>query len=183
MSVPRRRFLKSGALAAVAVGLLSKAPLIAFGQDSTRSATQDGTYPIPYEAKTDRVFYFTKSTFDPYLDTDFTVRAGVLVATLRLIEVEACGSPAPKGAGECFSLTFRADRTLSIARTIHTFDHYALGKFDLFVSETKMKNDPDTIYYVAVINHRTEAGPPPKPEKPPARESRPKSKPGRDPEQ
>jgi len=177
MSVQRRRFLKSGALAAVAVGLLSKAPLNVFGQDSTRSASQSGNYQIPYEAKTDRIFYFAKSTFDPYLDTDFTVRAGVLVATLRLIEVEECGTPAPKGAGECFSLTFRADRTLSIARTIHNFEHDALGQFDLFVSQTKMKSDPDGIYYVAVINHRTEAAPPPKPKKPPARESRPKSKP------
>lgn len=175
MSVPRRRFLKSGALAAVAVGLLSKAPLIAFGQESTQSASPAGNYQIPYEAKADRVFYFTKSTFDPYLDTDFTVRAGVLVATLRLIEVEACGSPAPKEAGECFSLTFRADRTLSIARTIHGFEHDALGKFDLFVSTTKMMSDPEGIYYVAVINHRTEVGPPPKPGKPTARAPRPKS--------
>lgn len=161
MSFPRRKFLKSGAMAAVAVGLLAKSPFLALAQDSNR-AGRPVEHRIPYEAKTDRVFYFTKSTFEPYLNTDFTVKAGAIVTTMRLIEVEDCKASAPKGAGECFSLMFRADRTLSIARTIHVFDHDALGEFSLFVSRTKKTSDPDGIYYVAVINHRLES-PAPRP--------------------
>jgi hypothetical protein len=159
MSVPRRTFLKSVSIAAVAAGFLSKAPLIAHGQDSSRSASPAGYHRIPYEATTDKVFYFTKSAFDPYLNTDFTVRASLHTATLRLIAVEECKSP---GEGECFALTFRADRTLSPLSTIHPFEHDALGEFNLFVSTTTKKTDPDGLYYVAVINHRTGKAPAPR---------------------
>jgi hypothetical protein len=152
MAVLRRSFLKSGLLAALAAGLLTRAPLIALGQDATRSKTQTDYFQIPYQAKTEKTFYFTKSTFDPYLNTEFTVRASLNVATLQLIAVDECK---PAGKGECFSLTFRADRELSPLTTIHPFEHGALGKFELFVAPTKQTNDPDGIYYVAVINHRT----------------------------
>lgn len=152
MAVLRRSFLKSGLMAALAAGLLSKAPLIACGQDATRSKSLTDYFQVPYQAKTEKTFYFTKSTFDPYLNTDFTVRASRNVATLQLIKVEECK---PAGKGECFSLTFHADREVSPLTTIHPLEHGALGEFNLFLAPTKKLNDPEGLYYVAVINHRT----------------------------
>jgi hypothetical protein len=164
MSLSRRTFLRTSTVAALFASLALHPLKTAFAQksdlnlQSTTTAAGSPYYEIPQEAKRDRVFYFTKSTFEPHLNTDFVVRAGVIVTTLRLIEVEDCGSTdneAAAGAGECFALTFRADRTLSDLRTIHVFEHAALAEFNLFVAETKKLRDPEGIYYVAIINHRT----------------------------
>jgi hypothetical protein len=164
MSLSRRSFLRSSTVTALFASLALNPLKTAFAQksdlslQSTSTAAGSPYYEIPQEAMRDRVFYFAKSTFEPHLNTDFVVRAGVIVTTLRLIEVEDCGSTdneAAAGAGECFSLTFRADRTLSDLRTIHVFEHAALAEFNLFVAETKKFKDPDGIYYVAVINHQT----------------------------
>lgn len=162
MSLSRRKFLRSSTAAALFASLALHPLKTAFAQ-STSTGAGSRNHEIPQEAKRDRVFYFAKSTFDPHLNTDFVVRAGVIVTTLRLIEVEDCGSAdneATGEAGECFSLTFRADRTLSDLRTIHVFEHAALSEFNLFVSETKKLTDPDGIYYVATINHRLGSGAP-----------------------
>jgi hypothetical protein len=161
MSLSRRKFLRSSTVAALFASLALHPLKTAFAQSASTAGSP--YHQIPQEAKRDRVFYFTKSAFKPHLNTDFVVRAGVIVTTLRLIEVEDCGAKddeARDGAGECFSLTFRADRTLSDLRTIHVFEHAALAEFNLFVSETKMLKDPEGLYYVAVINHQTEADAP-----------------------
>ena len=167
MTLTRRKFLRATARAAViaAVSAASLQKLFAQeGQPITFGPQKvDGLYQVPQEARRDRAFYFTQATFEPHLDTDFRVRAGVLVSTLRLVEVEACRSSdaadaKASGAGECFSLMFKADEELSRARTIHVFEHGALGEFSLFVSPTKRKSDPEGLYYVAVINHRIYSG-------------------------
>ena len=172
MSLSRRKFLRTSTIAALFASLALNPLKTAFAQksdlnlQSTSTAAGSPYHAIPQEAKRDRVFYFAKSTFEPHLNTDFVVRAGVIVTTLRLIEVEDCGASdnaASGDAGECFSLTFRADRTLSDVRTIHVFEHAALAEFNLFVAETKKFRDPDGIYYVAVINHRTRPAAPPRP--------------------
>ena len=156
MSVVRRNFLKAGIMAAVAAGFLTRSPLTALAQDSKST----GYFPVPFEAKTENTFYFKQSTFEPYVNTDFKVQASRITATLRLIAVEQCGDTETKATGECFALTFKADRQLSIVQTIHPFTHDALGEFDLFVSTTKVKSDPDGLYYVAVINHQIQTSRP-----------------------
>ena len=178
MSLPRRKFLRSGAVAALFASLALHPLKTAFAQKAeintqrTHGAAAAQNHEIPQEAKRDRVFYFNKATFTPHLDTDFLVRPGVVVTTLRLIEVENCDATDDEAtdadAGECFSLMFRADRTLSDVRTIHVFEHAALGEFNLFVSETKRFDDPEGLYYVAVINHRTTPRAAPRPLKRPA---------------
>jgi hypothetical protein len=158
MPISRRKFLRSSTVAALFASLALHPLKTAFAQktevktESATTAAGPSNFQIPQEAMRDRVFYFKKSTFEPHLNTDFVVRAGVLITTLRLIEVEDCGGDA--SAGECFSLTLRADRPLSDLRTIHVFEHAALGEFNMFVTATKKVRDPDGIYYVAVINHR-----------------------------
>lgn len=163
MPISRRKFLRSSTTTALFAGLALQPLKAAFAQSSdpqrTTADPASTNFQIPQEAMRDRVFYFQKSTFEPHLNTDFVVRAGVLVSTLRLVEVEDCGGDSA-GAGECFSLTLRADRPLSDLRTIHVFEHAALGEFNMFVSATKKLKDPDGLYYVAVINHRTAADAP-----------------------
>jgi len=163
MPISRRKFLRSSTVAAL-FGSLALHPMKSVFAQKSEPDPRNTNFEIPQEAKRDRVFYFAKSTFKPHLNTDFVVRAGVIVTTLRLIEVEDCGSTdneAAGDAGECFSLTFRADRELSDLRTIHVFEHAALGEFNLFVATTKTLSDPDGIYYVAVINHRLGGAPAP----------------------
>lgn len=151
MSTSRRNFLRAGTSAVLFAGLSVNPLKLAFAQSVGRN------FEIPQEAKRDRVFYFTRSTFEPHLNTQFKVVAGAYVTSLRLIEVENC---APRGAaGECFTLTFSADQELSPVRTIHVFEHGALGEFNLFVSQTTKMKDPEGVYYVAVINHITAASP------------------------
>jgi hypothetical protein len=163
MSISRRKFVKAGSMAAL-IGLSVSPFSTALGQTAVKRAQNEppdnGYFLTPAEATTDRVFYFQLSTFEPHLNTDFTSRLGVAVTTLRLTEVEACPTPAAtENAGECFTLTFRADRELNSLSTIHTLEHGALGEFQIFVSPTKHAKDPDGLYYVAVINHRIETGP------------------------
>ena len=158
MSLSRRSFLRTGTVAALFAGLSLHSLKTAFGQ---KGGEDQGYFQVPAEAKAERAFYFTKSTFEPHLNTDFRSRLAVVVTTLRLIAVEDCPTPpATDDAGECFSLTFRADRELTSLTSIHVFEHGALGEFPLFVSPTKSKKDPAGIYYVAVINHRIEVGEP-----------------------
>lgn len=157
MPLSRRSFLRTGTAAALLAGLSLHPLKVAFAQEQRGD---QGYFQTPQEAKTDRAFYFTKATFEPHLDTDFQSRFARLAATLRLVAVEDCPTPPSRTAtGECFSLTFRADRELTDLTSIHPMQHAALGEFDLFVSRTKKKQDPDGIYYVAVINHRVETAP------------------------
>lgn len=161
MPLTRRKFLRAGAHAA----LIATLPLATFEkvfaqeekQTPFRPQKVDGLYQVPQEARSERPFQFTLATFKPHVNTDFKVRAGVLVTTLRLVEVESCASEA-QADGECFSLTFRADGELTRLSTIHRFEHGALGEFDIFVSPTQRASDPDAQYYVAVINHRITRG-------------------------
>ena len=169
----RRMFLRAGTLAALSAGVMLSPLKTVFAQSGSSSSSrrvhtpdQDarGYFRVPQEAKTERNFYFTKSTFEPHINTDFKSRLAVIVTTLRLVEVEECPTPpAMASAGECFSLTFRADGELTKLTSIHVFEHAALGEFPLFVSPTVSKSDPDGIYYVAVINHRIETNPRPTP--------------------
>ncbi|HEX5706100.1 MAG TPA: hypothetical protein VFX96_02310 [Pyrinomonadaceae bacterium] len=184
MSLTRRKFLSASAHAALFAALpLTSLDKVFAQQDQPGTSDMGpqlvgGLYEVPQEAKLDNVFYFTQSTFDPHLNTDFSVRAGVLASTLRLVDIEACPSArdvAASDKGECFSLMFRADRELSRARTIHVFEHGALGAFNLFVTPTTSKSDPRGLYYVAVINHRVTAGAPAAPKTIKPRQTRPSS--------
>jgi hypothetical protein len=51
---------------------------------------------------------------------------------------------------DCFSLLFRSTAPLSQLSSIHTLEHAALGKFDLFLTESVGRGE---YFYEAVINH------------------------------
>ena len=154
MPVTRRSFLRAGTLTALSAGFLMSPAGLALAQSSDRSED----FRVPQEAKTDPVFYYKKSTFDPYLNTTFRARARGGPVDLLLVEITDTSAPARSGLtersrpSESFTLLFRASDTLSDITTIHTLDHDALGKFSLFLVRANGPEERE-IYYEAVINH------------------------------
>ena len=161
MSVSRRSFIRSAAVCALATGALLRNPLAAFGQ----AAGSGLDFPIPYEATTSPVFHYTQATFEPYLNGIF-VAAGSRTRTveLQLVEIRAYTPPSAtlllgglfttraQRKTDCFSLLFRSAAPLSQLSSIHTLEHGALGKFDLFLTESVGRGG---YFYEAVINHVT----------------------------
>jgi hypothetical protein len=167
-SPTRRTFLRTGALAAVAAGIALSPARFAFGQDTkTPNPSQD--FEIPYEAKLDPVFSYTKATFDPYVGGIFTARGSdgkrvslTLSAVLGARASEQTRAPRTGATVstpltskarpvETFTLIFRASGPLSELSTIHQLEHAALGKFSLFLERTKDEKGQEV--YEAVITH------------------------------
>ena len=154
MSVSRRSFIRSAAVCALTTGALLRTPLAAFGQ----AAGTAFDFPIPYEATTSPVFHYTRATFDPYLNGIF-VAAGGRSRTVELQLVAIHDYTPPSGVllntkayrrADCFSLLFRSAAPLSQLSSIHTLEHAALGKFDLFMTDSVGRGG---YFYEAVINH------------------------------
>lgn len=163
MTTSRRYFLKSGVMASLFAGLCFNTQILTFGQKRGVQSTQNTPLTaIPDTAKMDNVFYYTKATFDPYLNTAFRARTGRVTTTLTLVEITDCASGVSRAPSrntrrsvnsDCFILIFKADRTLPKGVTIVELEHSALGKFDLFLGNWKKWSDQKGIYYQAVINH------------------------------
>jgi hypothetical protein len=145
--------LQSACISAVAVGLLSQSAVSVFGQKSELKDTR-GYFQIPPQALGERLFHFTQATFEPYLQSEFSVTVGPYkVVKLTLVEVENLqprkGLQRPEG--ECFSLLFKADGKLSDLQQTYVLEHEALGKFSLFLVDAGEKQKE--VHYLAVINH------------------------------
>ncbi|HEU4597529.1 MAG TPA: twin-arginine translocation signal domain-containing protein [Pyrinomonadaceae bacterium] len=164
-SPTRRTFLRTGALAAVAAGIALSPARLAFGQDTKTTPSQD--FEIPYEAKLDPVFSYTKATFDPYVGGVFTTRGTggkrvemTLVAVhgqstttrtaVRSGETVSTALTSKARPVETFTLVFHAAGPLSDLSTIYQIEHAALGKFSLFLVRTKDEKDKEV--YEAVIS-------------------------------
>lgn len=169
MSLSRRSFMKSGAMAAVAAGFLLESPILTLAQDKIQSGPLLGYFQVPDEARQDPLFSYNRSTFEPYVGGIFTSRdARSRVIELKLVRVREY-KPTPKGRftttrvtttggtttrnpvqTDCFSLLFQASRDLPPFTSIYTIEHGALGKFDLFMVRSVNRSQ---IFYEAVINH------------------------------
>lgn len=156
MTVTRRSFLRSGAMAVVLTGLaLEAAPLSYAQQLQEINASQD--FQIPFEAKQESTFYFKRETFEPYLNGLFKLSAGRNAVEGTLTSVRDC-TPSTKSKlttkarpTECFALVFRTQATLTDLTTIYDVEHGALGKFRLFL--TRRDGGRGAYYYEAVFNH------------------------------
>lgn len=153
MSIARRSFIKTGAKTALTAGVLMKFSGTAFGRLTSTDTRAD--FQIPYEAKTDRVFYFNRATFEPHLNTNFAVQSKGRRVNLLLIAIEDRRTSAQKRAArpgsECFALIFRAPELLTEITTIYELEHPALARFSLFLTGTQ--DDEGRVTYEAVINH------------------------------
>jgi hypothetical protein len=155
MNLSRRNFLRAGTVSALLAGLNLSPTGLVFGQTKSRV---EGGFAIPYEAKTDSMFYFTRETFAPYLNSTFQLttrtKGVVFAATLVGIfdyQAQARARKSKTHGGECFSLTFRAGERETVSQGAYKFSHAALGRFSLFVVPGKADDGSTT--YEAVINH------------------------------
>jgi hypothetical protein len=156
MNCSRRNFLRAGSVSALFAGLSLSPAKIIFGQQKTTQAGK-GSFAIPYEAKTDAVFYFTHETFAPYVNSTFRLSLGkVALFDATLIKVfdyqaQARTSKVQTHDGECFLLTFRAGERDTVSQGTYKFVHPALGRFSLFIVPGVSSAEGTT--YEAVINH------------------------------
>lgn len=150
MSVSRRRFLRSGAMAAVTAGFLLE-PLVRVRGESKSIINHFGIAGgVP-------LFNYGRSTFEPYIGGIFTARdAAGKAVKLRLGRVTGY-TPNPRTRistakclqTDCFSLFFEASRELPPTSSTHAIEHPKLGTFPLFLSRADVKGH---IYYEAVIH-------------------------------
>ncbi|MDT7542413.1 MAG: hypothetical protein QOE33_2317 [Acidobacteriota bacterium] len=156
MNITRRSFLRAGSVSALLAGLnLSPARLV-FGQQKG-GAQGKGPFAIPYEAKIDPAFYFTRDTFAPYLNSTFRISRGKGIAfDATLVEVfdfqaKARATKALSHEGECFALSFRTGERDTVSQGTFKFVHPALGRFSLFI--VPGTSSAEGMTYGAVINH------------------------------
>ena len=157
MPVSRRRFLRSGATAALTAAVAFKAAPLAFGQIGSKpDPTRD--FPIPFEAQKSPLISFKRETFEPYVGGTFRVRAGASAADMTLKKVTSCevsprGRKLTKRSREtsCFSLIFSSDKALTDLTSIYDVEHAALGSFAIFLTRRDEPNG--TFSYEAVFNH------------------------------
>lgn len=144
MSVSRRRFLRSGAVCALATGVLLKSPVAAFGQGVERASLPPG-------------FDFARTAFEPHLNSVFVAPGdGGRKVRLQLVGINGYEpAPAtrltttPHRRTETFSLRFRASGALRQSTHTHNVKHGALGRFDLFLTGSE---EGGVRFYEAVIN-------------------------------
>ncbi|HWT01924.1 MAG TPA: twin-arginine translocation signal domain-containing protein [Pyrinomonadaceae bacterium] len=158
MNIPRRTFIKAGAVAAACAGLpLSIGPASAQKQGGGRR--QEGYFAIPAEVQDDPTSYYNMATFAPYVNTGFLVLIGRAWKHMKLVEVKNLrprkGDGAANSLEESFSLTFLASRGQKIEQKVYSIRHAALGKFSLFLVPIGRRTRTTPEYYEAVINRRT----------------------------
>ena len=150
MSVSRRRFLRSGAMAAVAVGVL-KSPVQALASKS------QNYFQVPFAAGQNAGFHYARSAFEPYIGEIFKGHDELgMVVKLKLDRVTGY-TPNPRTRittaqplrTDCFSLSFEASRELPPTSTTYAIEHPKLGTFSLFLKRADVKGQ---IYYEAVIH-------------------------------
>lgn len=143
MSVSRRRFLKAGAVLSAA--LVLKPGTFVFGRNSLWS--NNSTNPD---------HGYRREMFEPYVGDVFHVQVGKQIVDLKLVALENV-SAASRGITtgrvartDCFSMQFQGTKQLPSTARMHNLSHSKLGRFDLFMSQSKKGNK---YLQTAIINH------------------------------
>lgn len=156
----RRRFLRSGTLTTLSVGLALGGGRLAFAQKARHLTTDIQTpegFQIPNEAQQDALFYYQRTAFDSCVGSTFTTAGASGSVNLTLLKVTGDKLSQRKRrtwiatrATDCYKLWFQASGPLPAFVPIHTLKHPVLGEVDLFLVEQQMDNG---LFYEAVINH------------------------------
>ena len=106
----------------------------------------------PAKSRLDIINYFTKETFNPYLNTSFRFRSktSAPLATLTLIEVSEL-TARPNQPTDGFSLIFTASDAQLLQSQTYKIEHDALGRFSLFI--TPVNQPGQQCSYEAIFNH------------------------------
>jgi hypothetical protein len=156
MSISRRKFIQVGAVTLLAAGVPIAGATAILGQELRGTpAGVIGPGDIPYASQQDPVFYFTKETFTPYINSAFQFqdRNGVR-ASFNLFAVDEYQPVLTKGSVDqtptrSFSLYFTGGKRLWRSET-YSITHPALGRFSLMVVPIVSVGQQ---VYEAVINH------------------------------
>ncbi len=158
MNVTRRKFLRAGSVCALAAGFGFNPSQLVFGQLRRNTPGHKG-FDIPYDAKTDRVYYFNRETFAPHVGTDFRffqkgARKGFGLRLEEVFDNQARLKSRRLKAhdGECFSLYFRGPASKDLPQATYRLEHAALGTFSLFLVPGR-PDESGVVVYEAVINH------------------------------
>ncbi len=136
MTISRRKFMKAGLLAAACAGIPLKMQFAKAQELGSRLPQTTPAIEALRAEQADILSYYTKSTFAPYVNTEFRVRVdGLKVRKITLVEVkDYAGASGQEAAGEeCFSLFFTAPSSSSFTQNTYEVEHAALGKFSLFL--------------------------------------------------
>lgn len=163
MAVNRRSFLKSG-VTSVLTTVIALGPFTPAraqdkpAQEPKPASTSQTGEEVPYEAQESPLFYFSASTFRPYVGGIFIARAGANSIRMRLDAVRDCSPKASTKITteratktECFALEFSSDQSLTDLTSIYDIEHAALGQFPLFM--THRDGEGGKHLYEAVFNH------------------------------
>ena len=140
MPIPRRGFIKVGALAAIAAGISLEPGLLAWAQE-----------PLAQLPPSDPLSNYTQATFKQYVNSIFTLRGRTRVeVTLMKVEDTLPAKASRSGGRESFTLNFRGGGA-ELPQDTYVIEHPALGSFSLFLVPTG-SDENGAQGYVAVIN-------------------------------
>jgi len=140
MSISRRLFIKTGALAAVIAGISLKPGLLALGQEPTVS--------LP---ASDPLSNYTQATFEQYVNSIFTLRGRKTIeVVLTKVEDTLPAKVSRTGGRESFALHFRGGGT-ALPQDTYVIEHPSLGTFMMFLVPTTT-DENGAQGYVAVVN-------------------------------
>jgi hypothetical protein len=112
------------------------------------------------KAQTSQLFYYNKSTFAPYVNSEFRVRLNsskAVAITLVGIEDFANSQETLRAVGdECFTLEFNGPASKTFTQQTYEVEHAALGRFSLFIVPVGMRTGKGAIAYEAAFNHHNQ---------------------------
>jgi TAT (twin-arginine translocation) pathway signal sequence len=159
MNISRRRFMKAGmmvaATALVPLGFAKRA----VAQQAKGSGPKPSSSGKPLSKDhLGQVFNYNKSSFTPYVNTEFRVyskSSKAAAVTLTKIEDFPNSQEALEAfEGECFSLQFAGPANKRFGQQTYEVEHSSLGKFHLFLVPVGMRRAKGEVSYEAVFNHR-----------------------------
>ena len=140
MSISRRVFIKTAALAAVLAGISLKPGLLALAQEPTVA--------LP---ASDPLSNYTQATFAQYVNSIFTLRGPKTIeVTLTSVEDTLPAKASRAGGRESFTLHFRGGGT-ALPQDTYVIEHPSLGTFRMFLVPTTT-DENGAQGYVAVVN-------------------------------
>jgi hypothetical protein len=151
--------MKAGMMVAALTGVpLGLAKTVAAQQSKDGRSDSLLSGKAPNKDQANRVFYYNKSTFTPYLNSEFCVHLNSSKAVaITLVGIEDFSNPHEilRAAGdECFTLQFNGSSRRAFGQQTYEVDHAALGRFSLFIVPVGMPTSKREISYEAVFNRR-----------------------------
>jgi len=141
MSTSRRKFMKDGAIVAVAASVpLGLAEKTLANVISTPTVTKG--------------LDLNKSTFAALLNSEFVITKGRAKVGLKLVEVSDLAKPAnhkSRSDKEGFSLLFQGHSSMPLQQNTYAMSHKALGSFSFLMTPMMNRND-NALYYEVVVN-------------------------------